>query len=193
MTTTLNSDIWKEIKGKNGNFAKELENYLANNSTVTKINLNNNSIGAEGAKALATALQNNSTVTVIDLSNNSIGPEGNASFAYLLSSKPSQHKLKVIGLNIRSEECLRLLGLSEDFSQKSDEEVINYLRETKPKSKDKDLPVGSKVNYITGTSRGLPSLRSVVIVSNYAFHFKVSTFNACLFHCYSCLTQHNTT
>ncbi|KAL0240139.1 hypothetical protein GEMRC1_010246 [Eukaryota sp. GEM-RC1] len=49
---------------------------LTENTSITSINLKDNSIGHEGVRALAEALKVNTTVTSIDLSKNFIGDEG---------------------------------------------------------------------------------------------------------------------
>jgi len=46
------------------------------NTSLTKINLFNNNIGAEGAKYVAEALKVNTSLTKINLNRNNIGAEG---------------------------------------------------------------------------------------------------------------------
>jgi hypothetical protein len=46
------------------------------NTSLKKINLRDNGIGAEGASALADALKVNTSLTIIDFANNGIGNEG---------------------------------------------------------------------------------------------------------------------
>ncbi len=50
-----------------------------NNATLTYLNLNNNNIGAQGARSLAAALDNNATLTFLNLNN--IGAQGARSLA----------------------------------------------------------------------------------------------------------------
>jgi hypothetical protein len=49
------------------------------NTSLTKIDLTSNKIGAEGAKYVAEALKVNTSLTKIILFNNNIGAEGNHS------------------------------------------------------------------------------------------------------------------
>jgi hypothetical protein len=58
-----------------------LADALKSNTSVTSINLNNNTIGYVGASALADALKVNTSVTVIGLSRNAIGGEGASALA----------------------------------------------------------------------------------------------------------------
>ncbi|KAG0375255.1 hypothetical protein BGX24_009350 [Mortierella sp. AD032] len=57
---------------------------LKTNSTLTTLNLQNNSIGDDGAKALAEALKINSTLTTLNLYSNSIGDDGAKALAEAL-------------------------------------------------------------------------------------------------------------
>ncbi|KAL0238597.1 hypothetical protein GEMRC1_013070 [Eukaryota sp. GEM-RC1] len=75
-------DLQENSIGNEGAIA--LAEALKVNSTVTQINLVVNSIGTEGAIALADALKVNSTVTRIDLGSNSIGTEGAIALAEAL-------------------------------------------------------------------------------------------------------------
>ena len=48
------------------------------NTTLTQLELYDNSIGDDGARALATALERNTTLTQLNLGRNSIGDDGKA-------------------------------------------------------------------------------------------------------------------
>lgn len=62
---------------------------LQHNSSLTRLDLSLNSIGASKASALATALQHNSSLTTLYLSNNNIGDSGMGSLARALENNSS--------------------------------------------------------------------------------------------------------
>jgi len=75
--------------------AKALANALRTNSTVTVLNLGDNSIGDEGAKALSNALLTNSTLTELDLSDSSIEDEGAKALADVLLTNSTLTELNL--------------------------------------------------------------------------------------------------
>ncbi|KAL0229191.1 hypothetical protein GEMRC1_013811 [Eukaryota sp. GEM-RC1] len=64
--------------------ARALAEALKVNSTITYINLTQNSIGPERTRVLVEVLKVNSTITHVDLGDNSIGPEGARALADVL-------------------------------------------------------------------------------------------------------------
>jgi hypothetical protein len=64
--------------------AKAIARALETNTVLTELFLSYNSIGDEGAKAIAQALETNTTLTTLWLSNNSIGVEGAKACLYAL-------------------------------------------------------------------------------------------------------------
>ena len=81
-STLTNLDLSENSLGDEG--ATSLSQALKVNSTLTNLDLRGNSIGAEGATSLAQALKVNSTLTTLDLGWNSIGAEGATSIAQAL-------------------------------------------------------------------------------------------------------------
>ncbi|KAL0251943.1 hypothetical protein GEMRC1_001155 [Eukaryota sp. GEM-RC1] len=88
--------------------ARVLADALVINTTLTNIDLSQNSIGEEGARVLAKVLKVNSTVASINLSQNCIGPKG----VRILTA------FKVNVLNYRNQHhvhCLRETWSSTHF------------------------------------------------------------------------------
>ncbi|KAG0009535.1 hypothetical protein BGZ81_003334, partial [Podila clonocystis] len=73
-STLTTLNLWDNSIGDNG--AVALFEALKINSTLTTLNMNDNSIGDNGAVALSEALKTNSTLTTLNLRDNSIGPNG---------------------------------------------------------------------------------------------------------------------
>ena len=74
---------------------------------MTKLNLNENGIGAQGATGLAEALKVNSTLTMLILDRNGIGDQGATSLAEALKMNSSLKWLNLrknyIGVTVLSE------------------------------------------------------------------------------------------
>ncbi|OAQ23034.1 hypothetical protein K457DRAFT_1911315 [Linnemannia elongata AG-77] len=73
-STLTTLDLFNNSIGDSG--AVVLSKALKTNSTLTTLDLSGNSIGDKGAVALSEALKTNSTMTTLDLSGNSIGDKG---------------------------------------------------------------------------------------------------------------------
>ena len=63
------------------------------NTSLTKIYLNGNNIGDEGAKAIGEALKVNTSLTKIDLGGNNIGVEGGKAIGEALKVNTSLTKI----------------------------------------------------------------------------------------------------
>ncbi|KAL0239838.1 hypothetical protein GEMRC1_009946 [Eukaryota sp. GEM-RC1] len=81
-STVTSIDLVQNSLGDDG--ARALAEALKVNTTVTSVNLMDNSIGDEGARALAEALKVNTTVTSVNLTCNSIEAEGARALADML-------------------------------------------------------------------------------------------------------------
>ncbi|KAF9308059.1 hypothetical protein BGZ91_007991 [Linnemannia elongata] len=79
------------------------------NWTLTTLNLDENSIGDNGAQALAEALKTNSTLTTLELQNNSIGYNGVQALAEALKTNSTLTTLYLDGNSIgdNGAEALR--------------------------------------------------------------------------------------
>ena len=89
--------------------AEALAQALHHNSTLTGLNLSNNSIGDAGAVTLAQALHHNSTLTRLYLSNNSISDAGAVALAQALYHNSTLTELDLTGNNGIGEEGTRQL------------------------------------------------------------------------------------
>ena len=69
--------------------AAALSQVLAVNSSLTSLNLNENSIDDSGATSLSQALATNSSIISLNLSGNSIGASGASSLSQGLATNPS--------------------------------------------------------------------------------------------------------
>merc|ERR1711916_268090 len=67
------------------------------NSTITEVQLHNNSITDEGVETLCEALGENVSVTKVDLSHNSIGPVGVAHIHKLMAANKAIRSIDVSG------------------------------------------------------------------------------------------------
>jgi DNA repair exonuclease SbcCD ATPase subunit len=94
--------------------AAALADALKENSAVTKINLNVSQICDEGAAALAEALKLNTSVTYIDLDNNTIGDEGAAALADLLKVNTSLTAIFLDGNAVDEKLRARVCALANE-------------------------------------------------------------------------------
>ncbi|KAL0242519.1 hypothetical protein GEMRC1_005082 [Eukaryota sp. GEM-RC1] len=78
-----------EVARRNTSLSMLLIEALKTNTTVTSVDLEDSSIGAEGAKALAEALKVNASITSVSLAENSIGDEGVSALAEALKVNAS--------------------------------------------------------------------------------------------------------
>ena len=93
----------------NGWSPAALSEALKVNSTLTTINLEQNSIGPEGAAALSEALKVNSTLTTINLYGNSIGHEGAAALSKALKANSTLTTMDLRGNTCGLEASVALL------------------------------------------------------------------------------------
>ncbi|KAF9201931.1 hypothetical protein BGZ59_002435, partial [Podila verticillata] len=96
--------------GANG--AQALAEALKTNSTLTTLNLDNNLIGDNGAQALAEVLKTNSTLTTLNLDNNRIGDNGAQALAEALKTNST---LTTLNLQENKIWYKGLLAFSEAF------------------------------------------------------------------------------
>jgi Ran GTPase-activating protein (RanGAP) involved in mRNA processing and transport len=89
--------------------AKALGAALAQNSSLTTLHLSDYSIGAEGAKALGAALAQNSSLTTLHLNYNKIGAEGVMALGAALAQNSSLTTLDLID-NYISDDAAQALG-----------------------------------------------------------------------------------
>ncbi|KAI8595485.1 hypothetical protein EDD21DRAFT_420616 [Dissophora ornata] len=82
---------------------------LRSNNPLTTLNLQNNSIGNEGALSLSEALKTNTTLTTLNLANNSIGQEGALSLSEALKTNTTLTTLNLEYNGIGYEGALALL------------------------------------------------------------------------------------
>jgi Ran GTPase-activating protein (RanGAP) involved in mRNA processing and transport len=73
---------------------------LESNVSITKLDLRNNRISAEGGYALARAIKVNRTLTTIDLRWNDIGPQAGAAFIEALRSNQAIMECRLSGNKI---------------------------------------------------------------------------------------------
>ncbi len=83
--------------------AQSLAAALNINATLKSLDLSSNHIGAEGARSLATALDNNATLTRLNLSANDIGAQGARALATALDNNTTLMSLDLTGNNIGAE------------------------------------------------------------------------------------------
>jgi hypothetical protein len=90
---------------------------IANNNTLTYLDLRNNGVGDEGACELATALINNDSVRVVDLRWNQINDRGALAFEPILRNKVKKQVSVLLGGNLitttvmtRIEEWMKNAG-----------------------------------------------------------------------------------
>ena len=94
VNTSLTSlDLSNNSIGDEG--ASSLSDALRVNTSLTSLNLPGNSIGDEGASSLSEALRVNTSLTSLDLSNNSIGVEGASSLSEALRVNTSLTSLNL--------------------------------------------------------------------------------------------------
>ena len=86
----------------------ELSKIIKDITTITTIDLDGNSIGAEGCSSLAKALETNTTITTIDLHYNSIGAEGCSSLAKALETNTTITNINLFRNSIGAEGCSSL-------------------------------------------------------------------------------------
>ena len=79
--------------------------------------------------ALAECLKINTSITQINLNRNRIEAEGSAFLATSLSVNNTLNLDKCDFPDFNDKECLKLLNLSDDFSNKSNKDIVTYLRE----------------------------------------------------------------
>ncbi|KAG0015039.1 hypothetical protein BGZ82_001546 [Podila clonocystis] len=91
ISTLTKFDLNQNSIGDQGALA--LSEALKTNSTSVTSNLKNNSIGGKGAQALSKALKTNTTVTILDLQNNKIGDIGLRALSEARKASPSSPKL----------------------------------------------------------------------------------------------------
>ena len=97
-TTLTNLDLADNSIGPAG--AESLATALKTNTTLTNLDLQGNNIGPAGAESLATALKTNTTLTNLDLSSNNIGPDGAESLAKALKTNTALTNLYLSGNNV---------------------------------------------------------------------------------------------
>ncbi|KAG0005602.1 hypothetical protein BGZ79_003513 [Entomortierella chlamydospora] len=85
-----------------------LVNSLKTNTTLTTLNLKDNSIGKEGALALSQSLKTNTVLTTLNLRNNSIGNEGALALLEALKVNATLTTLNSWGNSIGKEGALAL-------------------------------------------------------------------------------------
>lgn len=129
--TTLN--LFMNRIGDKG--CSSLAKVLETNTTITSIDLHNNIIGNEGCSSLAKALETNTSITSVDLSGNSIGDIGSSLLAKALIVNQTLDVRKSKLPYFNTEKCLKLLELGDEFMNKSDQDIIDYLREKSRGSK----------------------------------------------------------
>ncbi|KAG9061306.1 hypothetical protein KI688_007284 [Linnemannia hyalina] len=95
---------------------------LKTNSTLTTLNLRDNSIGDNGAQALSAALKINSTLTILDLGHNSIGDNGAQALSEALNTNST---LTTLNLYINSITDNGAKALSEALKTNSTLTTLN--------------------------------------------------------------------
>ena len=125
--TELDLSLLDLFDGGSDAEVQRLATALVGNSTLTYLDLGDNSIGAEGARALAEMLPGNATLTTLYLGWNSIGPEGARALAELLPGNSTLKALDLYGNSIGAEgaralaemlagnSTLTTLDLSDNF------------------------------------------------------------------------------
>ena len=76
---------------------------VGNKYTLSKLNLEDNNIGVEGATAIAKALETNTTLSKLDLRGNNIGDEGATAIAKALETNTTLSSLNLTWNNIGKE------------------------------------------------------------------------------------------
>ncbi|KAL0239380.1 hypothetical protein GEMRC1_009488 [Eukaryota sp. GEM-RC1] len=105
-TTITSIDLGNNSIGVAG--ARALAEALKVNLTITCIEMSGNSIGEEGAKELAEALKVNSTITSVDLSENFLGDEGAKELAEALKVNATVTAIRMSGNSIGDEGAREL-------------------------------------------------------------------------------------
>ena len=90
----------KENQRKYINFIVDI---LKGNTTITKVNLDKNGIGDDGAAALADALKENTSITELNVGNNYIGDAGVTALAEALKMNKTLTTLSIPSESIRSD------------------------------------------------------------------------------------------
>jgi len=86
---------------------------LEMSNTTHTVNLNENNIGADGAKALAAALEKNNTVRTVDLRCNNIGDDGAKALAAALEKNNTVHTVYLLSNNIGADGAKALAAALE--------------------------------------------------------------------------------
>jgi hypothetical protein len=97
-STLTSLDVSGNFFGDNG--AKELAYALTDNSTLTSLDMDLNWIDDEGVKALARALAHNSTLTSLDIRRNKFGDDGAKVLAHALLNNSTLTSLGIRGNGI---------------------------------------------------------------------------------------------
>ncbi|KAG0363320.1 hypothetical protein BGX24_004911, partial [Mortierella sp. AD032] len=87
---------------------ERLAETLKTNSSLTTLNLRENSIGENGAVALSKALKTNSTLTTLDLLGNSIGENGAVAVSEALKINPTLTTLNLDANSIKEKGAMAL-------------------------------------------------------------------------------------
>lgn len=147
------------LKGHNGlmraNFSPHLTDSallplcecLRINSTLTHVDLSNNSIGNSGAAALAGALEGNTTLRLLNLKNNFIGRDGLVALANSLVHN------KVLDEVAIGQQFWRGNHLSRDFSVSNDlfaRSIVNLIEDAFLRKKELLHPLSSGATFFHG-------------------------------------------
>lgn len=85
-------------------FAKDIADFLRNNSSLQELNLWSNDIGDEGATVLAEALTVNATLKKLNLNQNNLTSQALVAFADMLTVNSTLELVEVLGLDTELEE-----------------------------------------------------------------------------------------